>query len=88
MIPKSSHNSFYISVRFYKIAQKVGILLGFFCYKFCHQEFSKIAQSGHPVPAKTCRVFILTIQKQKRMSERERKIEGKLMRDSRTSLLV
>ena len=27
---------------------KVGNLLGSFYYKFCHQEFSKIAQSGHP----------------------------------------
>ena len=46
--PKSSYNRFYTRVRFHKIVQKVGNLLGYFCYKFCHQEFSKIAQSGHP----------------------------------------
>ena len=28
-------------------AQKVTKHLGYFCYKICCQEFSKIAQSGH-----------------------------------------
>ena len=30
-----------------KIAQKVNIHLGYFIKKICHQELSKIAQSGH-----------------------------------------
>ena len=31
----------------FKTAQKVEIHLGCFCKKICHQELSKIAQSGH-----------------------------------------
>ena len=34
---------------FKKIAQKVPIILGYFCKQFCYQELSKIAQSGHTV---------------------------------------
>ena len=45
--PKSSQYSFFIIVRFFEIAQKVINHLGFFCYKFCCQDLSKIAQSGH-----------------------------------------
>ena len=32
---------------FYKTAQKVIILLGYFCKQIWYQELSKIAQSGH-----------------------------------------
>ena len=45
--PRSSHNSFYVRVRFFKIAQNDANNLGYFCEKFCHQKLSKIAQSGH-----------------------------------------
>ena len=31
----------------FKTAQKANIRLGYFCKKNCHQELSKIAQSGH-----------------------------------------
>ena len=36
-------------VRFFKIAQNGPNHLGSFCYKFCCQELSKIAQSGPTV---------------------------------------
>ena len=42
---KSCQCSYYIRVRFFKIAQKVANLLGFFCKRFCCQELLKIAQS-------------------------------------------
>ena len=32
---------------FFKIAQIFSPDLGYFCNKLCHQELSKIAQSGH-----------------------------------------
>ena len=32
---------------FKKAHHKVTKYLGYFCKKFCHQELSKIAQSGH-----------------------------------------
>ena len=43
--PKS--NSFYVRVRFIIVAPKVANHLGYFWWKFCHQELLKIAQSGH-----------------------------------------
>ena len=39
---KSSHNSVYIRERFYKIAQKVGSLLGYFCQKKLSTRIFKI----------------------------------------------
>ena len=45
--PKSSPCSFYIRVRFLRIAQKVANYWGFFCWILCCQELSKIAKSGH-----------------------------------------
>ena len=38
---------FNMRVRFFNIAQNVANRLGYFCYKFCRQELSKITQSGH-----------------------------------------
>ena len=46
-LPKSEHCSFYFKEIFFKIAQKVNKNLGNLCKKICHQELSKITQSGH-----------------------------------------
>ena len=45
--PKCSQCSFYIRVTIFEIAQNVANHFGLFCFKFCCQELSKIAQSGH-----------------------------------------
>ena len=49
-LPKSSHSSFYLKDMGFKRAHsKVAEHLGYFCNKFCHQDVSKIAKSGHTV---------------------------------------
>ena len=45
--PKSSHSSFYLKVTFFEVAKEVTKYLGYFCYKLCHLDIPKIAQSGH-----------------------------------------
>ena len=47
--PKSKHSSLTYNCSVFKIAQKVAKFLGYFCMKICHQDPSKIAQSGHTV---------------------------------------
>ena len=50
MFPNVTQNvatAVFTLVRFLKIAQKVANNMGYFYYKFCRQEFSKIVQSGH-----------------------------------------
>ena len=44
---KSSYSSLCKKMDVFKTAQTVNIHLGYFCKKICHQELSKIAQSGH-----------------------------------------
>ena len=45
---KSSHCNFkLIKWHFQKNSQKVAKYLGYFCTQICHQDLSKIAQSGH-----------------------------------------
>ena len=45
-LPKSNDRRFYLSALF-KFVQMFDKYLGYFCTKICHQELSKIAQSGH-----------------------------------------
>ena len=47
-----SYISFQIRVMFFKIAEKVANKLSYFCEKFCHEELSKIAQTGHTAPVR------------------------------------
>ena len=46
-LPKSNYTSLCMKMDVFKRAQKVNIHLGYFCEKICHQELSKIPQSGH-----------------------------------------
>ena len=46
-LPKRSNSSFNLKCDLFKITQNVSEYLGYFCTEICHQELSKIAQSGH-----------------------------------------
>ena len=50
--PKSSHNSFWLKLTFFKVAPKSWKCLGNFCKQICPQDLPKIAKSGHTDP--TC----------------------------------
>ena len=48
-LTKSNQRSWHMKMDVFKAAQKVNIQLGYFSKKICHQELSKIIQSGHTV---------------------------------------
>ena len=45
--PKITTKVFTLKLMFFKVAQKVTKCFGHFSRHICHQELSKIAQSGH-----------------------------------------
>ena len=47
--PKISQSSFYLKSDIFQNSPKIVNYLGYYCRKMCHQDLSKIAQSGHTV---------------------------------------